>query len=217
MSVKYNSTKKNVIYSYISLFARTIIGFLILPIIVSSIGKANFGLMRLIYSLTGYIGILDLGLGNAVTRFTALYNTKKKKQKINSIASYSLLVYIFVALIGLMGGIFLFFNFGSIFNLSNDEISIGKIAFSIALLNSLLQLPSITFISLIKGYNKYNFFYASRTIKIILRALTLIILFKLGYGLMGVWAIYAFDEILRGVLAIIHWQKGKWKKKALVK
>ncbi|WP_040461437.1 MATE family efflux transporter [Haloplasma contractile] len=40
---------------------------------------------------------------------------------------------------------------------------------------------------------------------------------QLGYGLMGVWAIYAFDEIIRGILAIIHWQTGKWKKKALVK
>jgi O-antigen/teichoic acid export membrane protein len=189
MSKSYNGTKKNVMFSYISLIANILVGFFLLPFIVSSLGSSDYGLMRLIYSITGYVGILDLGLGRAVTRFTAMYNTKEKKKKINTVVTYSLIIYSAIAILGFLVGLFIYFNFGSFFNLTQSEISKGKIVFMIGFVNSLLQLPAMTFSAVIKGFNKYDYFYGTRIIKIILRAILIIVLFKMGFGLITLFII----------------------------
>ncbi|GAB6137384.1 lipopolysaccharide biosynthesis protein [Halanaerobaculum tunisiense] len=189
MSKSYTGTKKNVILSYINLAVKMLTGFFLLPFIVSSLGNSDYGLMRLVYSLTGYIGILDLGLGNAVTRFTALYNTKEKKKKINTVVTYSLLIYSGVAVLGFLVGLIVYFNFGSYFNLAASEVDVGKKIFMIGLINSLLQLPAMTFSAVIKGFNKYDYFYGTRVAKSILRAILIVILFKMGFGILTLFII----------------------------
>lgn len=38
----------------------------------------------------------------------------------------------------------------------------------------------------------------------------------LGYGICGVWAAMACDEIVRGIIFIFRWKNGKWKNKSFV-
>jgi len=201
MSKTYTGTKKNIIFSYMNLFVSMLTGFLLLPFIVSSLGSSDYGLMQLVYSLTGYIGILDLGLGNAVIRFTALYNTEEKKNKINTVATYSLIVYGTVAILGFIVGLFIFFNFGSYFNLTQNEVNKGKILFMIGLINALLQLPSMTFSAVIKGFNKYNYVYGTIVIKTILRAILIAIMFNMGFGLITLFSI----DLITSQLLNLSW------------
>jgi len=188
MKNKYN-TSKYVLLSYLNLFVRLITGFMILPFVVASLGQSNFGLMRLVYSLTGYMGVLDFGLGRAVTRYTSLYNSKEKKEKINTLVSFSILIYILLAFIGLFIGIVVFTNFGDWFNLSIGEVSEGKLAFLIALSNILLNLPFLTFSAVIKGYNKYDIYYTTTILKNIFRVLLMFVFLNLGFGLITIFII----------------------------
>jgi O-antigen/teichoic acid export membrane protein len=55
MSKTYGGTKKNVVLSYINLAVNMFTGFFILPFIVSSLGSADYGLMQLVYSITGKV------------------------------------------------------------------------------------------------------------------------------------------------------------------
>ena len=73
MSKKYSNTKRNVVLSYINLLTQMITGFFLLPFIVSALGNSAYGLMELVYTVTGFVGVLDFGFGNAVIRYTALY------------------------------------------------------------------------------------------------------------------------------------------------
>jgi Na+-driven multidrug efflux pump len=38
----------------------------------------------------------------------------------------------------------------------------------------------------------------------------------LGFGLIGVWAAFAFDELLRGTLLFLRWRSRKWTTKAFI-
>jgi len=197
MSKKYAGTKKNIVLSYVNLSVNMLTGFFILPFIVSSLGSADYGLMQLVYSITGYVGILDLGLGNAVTRFTAMYNTEEKHKKINTVATYSLLIYSVMAVLGLLIGLIVYYNFGNLFNLTANEVSVGKIIFMIGFTNSLLHLPAMTFSAVIRGFNRYDYFYLTRIIKTILRIIAIIVMFKLGYGLI---TLFIIDFVLNQTL-----------------
>lgn len=197
MSKKYGGTKKNVVLSYMNLAVSMMTGFFILPFIVSSLGSTDYGLMQLVYSITGYVGILDLGLGNAVTRFTAIYNTEEKHKKINTVATYSLLIYCAMAVLGFLIGLIIYYNFGNLFNLTSNEVSVGKIIFMIGFTNSLLSLPAMTFSAVIRGFNRYDYFYITRVVKSILRVIIIILLFKLGYGII---TLFIIDFVLNQTL-----------------
>lgn len=47
--------------------------------------------------------------------------------------------------------------------------------------------------------------------------LSIILGIVLEMGLCGVWAAMAADEILRGIIVVIRWQKGSWRNKSVVK
>ena len=34
---------------------------------------------------------------------------------------------------------------------------------------------------------------------------------QLGWGLAGIWAAFALDENLRGILFVLRWKRGKWR------
>ncbi|SDC58173.1 oligosaccharide flippase family protein [Halanaerobium congolense] len=201
MSKKYSNTKRNVVLSYINLLTQMITGFFLLPFIVSALGNSAYGLMELVYTVTGFVGVLDFGFGNAVIRYTALYNTKERKNKINIIATYSFFIYSIIAILVFGFGLLVYFNFGYIFNLSSQEINIGKIIFIIGLANSLLQLPATTFSAVIRGYNKYNFYYVTMIAKTLFRMIIIIIMFKLNYGLITLFIV----DLVVNLLLNISW------------
>ncbi len=37
-----------------------------------------------------------------------------------------------------------------------------------------------------------------------------------GWGLIGIWAAFALDEWVRGIISLFRWISGKWKNKLVV-
>jgi O-antigen/teichoic acid export membrane protein len=74
--------------------------------------------------------------------------------------------------------------------------------------NSLLQLPAMTFSAVIKGFNHYDYFYGVRVFKSILRVIVIIIIFKLGYGLISLFIIdFILNQILNLFLFVFSIKK----------
>ncbi len=78
------------------------VAFILTPVIVQALGNHDYGIYEIVISLIGYMGLLEIGLQPAVTRFVARYNAAgevDKLQKIFSTAiSFSLLIGAFIAL-----------------------------------------------------------------------------------------------------------------------
>lgn len=102
------SQKKTVVLNTLSLFTSqawiVLLAFLALPYIVNSLGKEAYALLSLSFIVIGYLGFLDLGLGNALTKFVSEYYAKRDFEKINSIISTSFLIFL---VMGFFGGFLL--------------------------------------------------------------------------------------------------------------
>jgi O-antigen/teichoic acid export membrane protein len=61
--------KGGVILSYFSIFFNTIIGLIMTPFIIKSLGDSEYGLYTIMGALVAQIAVLNLGLNNAVIRF----------------------------------------------------------------------------------------------------------------------------------------------------
>jgi O-antigen/teichoic acid export membrane protein len=72
----------------------TAISLILTPWLVSHLGLDYYGILLLIWSLTGVLGIMNLGLGEATLRYIALYYAKNDMPAINRVVQSTLAIYL---------------------------------------------------------------------------------------------------------------------------
>src|SRR5260370_41004556 len=65
---------KNVGSSWFSLGLNILAGLFLSPYILHRLGDAAFGLWVLVFSITGYYGLFDLGIRSSIVRYVASYS-----------------------------------------------------------------------------------------------------------------------------------------------
>ncbi|MCS3904329.1 O-antigen/teichoic acid export membrane protein [Methylohalomonas lacus] len=61
---------------------RVIVIFIMAPIYVSNLGHYDYGLREMLLAITGYMGMLDLGMRTAIGRFASMYNAKNDNESL---------------------------------------------------------------------------------------------------------------------------------------
>src|SRR5450432_3898301 len=87
---------KNVSSNWVALATNVLVGIFLSPFILHRLGDAAFGIWVLIFSITGYYGLFDLGIRSSVVRyiskFTAVENREGLAKFFNtSLATYTLI------------------------------------------------------------------------------------------------------------------------------
>jgi O-antigen/teichoic acid export membrane protein len=77
-----------------------ITAFVTAPVLVGKLGAGGYGLYMLILSISGFAGMLDMGLGEATLRFVARYHTRGDTEGINRVFGATMFVYVVSALPG---------------------------------------------------------------------------------------------------------------------
>ncbi|MBM9616713.1 oligosaccharide flippase family protein [Desulfobulbus rhabdoformis] len=90
--------------SNIALFLlKLIVAFILTPVIVHSLGDHDYGINEMVLAFIGYMGLLEIGMQPAVTRFVAKYSasdsTKELQRVFSSALFFSLLIGLFVSLL----------------------------------------------------------------------------------------------------------------------
>ena len=71
---------RNLAINWFSLIAGLVVMFFLSPFVVHSLGNNAYGIWVLLGSLVGYLGLLDLGVRAAVTRFIARFHAQEVAQ-----------------------------------------------------------------------------------------------------------------------------------------
>lgn len=181
--MEINQRKTGAILSYINLALSSAIAILYTPIMLRLMGQSEYGLYSLVASVICYLTILDLGLGNAMIRYTAKYraiNDKKSEEKLNGMF---LILYAIVGVVVLIIGLVLCNNVSSIFSrsLNVDELKKAKILLLILVCNLAVSFPLGIFSSIIAAYEKFIFPNVISIIRTILMPFIMIPLLLAGY------------------------------------
>ena len=81
-----------------------IIQLIMVPLLINSYGKENYGLIVLALSILGYVRMLDFGMNTGCIRFGAIWKSKKNIKKKNSLFQLNI---IFSGLMGIFNMIIL--------------------------------------------------------------------------------------------------------------
>lgn len=71
-----------------------------LPIIVSGLGEAAYGVFALIVAIVGYFAIIDINITAGSVKYLAEFQAKRDQQKINQVVSLGTTIYVGIGLIG---------------------------------------------------------------------------------------------------------------------
>ena len=73
---------KNVGSSWSALAVNVLVGIFLSPFILHHLGDAAFGVWVLIFSVTGYYGLFDLGIRSSIIRYVSKYTATGDREKL---------------------------------------------------------------------------------------------------------------------------------------
>jgi O-antigen/teichoic acid export membrane protein len=149
-------TIQNVVVNSLGTVISMVAGLLVMPFLIRQLGNSGYGLWTLVGTLTGYFGILDLGVTAAVGRLVAGYRARGEFDRINAVASTALALLAGVAvLVALctLGAIPLFFE---LFSVPVTQVADVRHALVIVGFAYALQYPAGVFAGIIWGYERFD-------------------------------------------------------------
>lgn len=168
-----NQVKFGAVLSYILVIINTIYGLIITPYIVFQLGAAQYGVYKVVASLSSAMMVLDLGIGSTVLRYIATFRAEKREEKIPNYVSMSyiqcaiitaLMAFVSVGIIYLIPNVY-----SETFSLA-DIISAQKLFFIMAI-NMCLHVFENLQNGVISGYNRFTVVNSLKLTRVGLRAI----------------------------------------------
>ena len=110
-----NQLKAGAALNYVLIVLNMLVGLLYTPYMLRMMGQSEYGLYSLVASVISYLTILDLGLGNAIIRYTAKFRVERKITEQYEMFGMFLVLYIIIGIIAFIGGLGLYFNVDTLF------------------------------------------------------------------------------------------------------
>jgi O-antigen/teichoic acid export membrane protein len=125
------------------------------PITYHYLGHDLFGIWMIIFVLTGYMTLMDFGIGQGFVRFVAEYHTQEDTQKINAVLSIGFFFYLGLGIL-LSSLLYLTLDIVTfrLFNIPEEYGNDARISMLIAFLAMMLQYTFSCFDGLINGFQR---------------------------------------------------------------
>jgi len=162
-----------------------IVGFLMMPFLVRTLGEELYGIWVVVGSLVGTYYLLDLGFNQAVTRYVSRYIHQGNVDAANRVINTALILYTSLGLVVLLAS-FAIAALGVDRVMDNaDQVSLVQILIIVSGLTLALEFPAKSFPGVISAYLRYDVIAVIRLSKTILDAMLIYIFLSRGYGLVS--------------------------------
>lgn len=174
---------RNLSTRYLAIGTEMALGLVVLPMNVSHLGPAAYGLWMLTWSVTAYFTMLDLGYQNGLIKYVAQYRAKGDTRALNEILSTMFVVFAALAGLAYLGAIVAAFNLDALFQLSPEQVRLGRTVLLIVSLHVAAALAFGVFGGVINGFQRYDLNNVVGAVTGIVTALVNIAVLLAGYGL----------------------------------
>ena len=178
-----NQLKAGAALNYIVIILNMLVGLIYTPYMLRMMGQSEYGLYSLVASVIAYLTVLDLGLGNAVIRYTAKFRAEGKTRDQYEMFGMFLILYIIIGLIAFVAGMGLYYNVDNMFGstMTPIELDHARIMMLILVINLAVTFPMSIFGSIINAYEHFVFPKVLNIARVILNTVIMIVLLHLGY------------------------------------
>jgi O-antigen/teichoic acid export membrane protein len=177
---------KNVGSSWFSLGLNVLVGLFISPYILHRLGDAAFGLWVLVFSITGYYGLFDLGIRSSIVRYVAKYSANSENDELNRLVNTALFSYSGIGatalLLTFVGSVYV----DSIFRVPADFHNTARLLLLMVGTAVSLGFPLGVFGGILEGLQRFYVLNFTNVCSTLIRALLIVIALQHGKGLLTV-------------------------------
>jgi O-antigen/teichoic acid export membrane protein len=207
---------KNVGSSWFTLGTSILVGIFLSPFILHRLGDTAFGIWVLIFSVTGYYGLFDLGIRSSVIRYVSTYTATNDNEGLAKLINTSLATYTAIGTVAMMvtllGSLFV----DRLFRIPPEFLTTARWLFLMVGAAVALGFPTGVFGGILEGLQRFYFVNLTNLISTLLRAALIVFFLHHGRGLLTIAFITVLLPILGslvravivlGILPVrLHWK-----------
>lgn len=146
----------NVVWNWAGMGVNMLAGFILAPYLVNRLGDTVYGIWILIASMSGYFGLLDLGVRGSVGRYIAYYLARGEQEKVNATISTAVTILSAVALLALLATLAVLLLFFHVFAVPPEHVQAARWAILIIGVNLALTFPISVFDGVLWGHERFD-------------------------------------------------------------
>jgi O-antigen/teichoic acid export membrane protein len=182
------------------------VNFVLSPIVVRSLGETQYGAWVLLASMVGYLGLLDLGVRAAVTRYIAQFHAAAEHSRASLLYASALRIFSLAGVTAILISAVLAILVGRVFSVPPELVEVARVVAVLSGVSVAISLISGVFGGVLIGLERFDYNNAIEIVVGALRAIGVLVVLKLGYGLIALALIQVVTSILR-LLANIHFTR----------
>jgi O-antigen/teichoic acid export membrane protein len=191
---------QNVGSSWFALGLNILVGLFLSPYILHHLGDEAFGLWVLIFSITGYYGLFDLGIRSSIIRYVAKYSTIDQSDELNRLINTALFSYSVIGAVAVLVTLTVSVYVGSIFKISGDSLQLARWLFLIVGSAVALGFPLGIFGGILEGLQRFYVLNLTSMGSTVVRALMIVVALRYGRGLLTIALITVSLPLLTGLV-----------------
>jgi O-antigen/teichoic acid export membrane protein len=195
------------VYNAVGFIFPVAVGLITTPYIVHKLNTDIYGIYVLAISLMGMLSFLDLGFGQGIIKFVSHYEAKKDLDRINGIINTTLVINLFM---GLLGGFGIFSLSGflteRVFKVKPDYLETAISSFKIVSVGFLINLVSSTFSNIPRALQRYDIAVKIQNIVWFLSITFSVVILYFGYGLFEMLIFHIIFQFL-GLISYFYFSK----------
>jgi len=195
--------------NWIGYGANLAVMFFLTPFIIHSLGNVRYGVWCLLVSVTGYAGLLEMGVMTSAARHINVYIARNDQENLNRVVSTSLALYSVLGII-LLAVVSIISPFlGKIFTrIPSDMISPVRVILYLFCANIFLVFFATISRQLLAANNRFDLQNVAILIVLPLSVIGTIVLLKTGHSLVSLAVLQAVTSFLRCVILFLF---AKWR------
>jgi len=195
---------KNVGSSWSALAINVMVGIFLSPFILHHLGDAAFGIWVLIFSITGYYGLFDLGIRSSIIRYVSKYTATNDRETLAQFVNTALLSYTCIGVLSMTLTTLLSSSVEHLFQIPPGLHSQARLLLMMVGASVSLGFPLGVFGGMLEGLQRFYILNWTSIGATLIRAVLIVYTLNRGYGLITVALITIllpiFSSILRGII-----------------
>jgi len=186
--MKFNKKQilKNVGSGWFSLGVNVLVGIFLSPFILHHLGDDAFGLWILIFSVTGYYGLFDLGIRSSIVRYVAKYSATGEHEELNRLINTAMFSYGAIGVVSMAITLVAVYYVNSIFRIPPEFVTTARWLLFMVGASVSLGFPLGVFSGVLEGIQHFYLLYVINITSTILRAVLIVVALERGGGLLTV-------------------------------
>jgi len=190
----------NVVANWVAFGFTASIAFAMSPFVLHSLGDTSYGIWVLLTTMVGYLGLLDLGVRGAVTRYVARYRATAEDVEAGKVASAALAIFAGTGLLALVISVGLAIFILPLFWIPAEYIGSARVVVMLGGAAVAVSLVSGVFGGILAATERFDLLSGVDILSTALRAVSIYVALVNGAGLVGLATVQLGYSLARGIL-----------------